>query len=179
MKRNSFMTISFGGLLLFSTWFIASPVHATTALSMSSIDQLTRQSDEIVHGTVESIESYMENDQIFTEVDIRVIEYLKGKTSDKIVTLKLYGGTANGLRTRVIGAPCLSPREEVVLFLKDIGNGKFCILNLAEGKFSVQTGADKVKRVVRDVSGIHYLHDVNQIIPKSLEELKAAVAAVQ
>lgn len=176
MKRRSVKTVTLGGLSTVVSWLVASSALASSSAGMLSIDELTKYSDLVVHGRIGSIDSYMSNQHIFTEIEVMVTEQLKGKTDENSVILKLYGGTVNGIRTTVLGGPCLSMGEEVVLFLKSRDKETFDVLNLAEGKFSVQAGT---QRVVRDLSGISYLSAERPRIPETLDELKAAIAAAQ
>ncbi|ANM30467.1 hypothetical protein ABI59_14145 [Acidobacteria bacterium Mor1] len=160
-------------LLLFCL-FLVPAAMATSALSPLSVDELRDRSDLVVEGTVQSMESVRENDRIFTYIHVDVSDRLKGAAGDAI-TLKLYGGVHEGIRTRVLGAPCMGSGEEVLLFLKANGVGTFDVVNLAEGKFEiVRDGGEPGVR--RDLSGIHYLAPGDlTAFPQTLEELRQAV----
>ncbi len=153
----------------------AQSTSATTALKMQSVEGLTRYADVVAHGKVGVMSSFMENDQIFTQVELEVAELYKGEAALKKLTLLLYGGTAGGKRTRVIGAPCLSSGEEVVLFLKADSRGSYGVVNLAEGKFGVVTEKDGTKRVERRLDGIRYLTKSRAVVPETLSGLREAV----
>ncbi len=168
-----------GALLLLLS--AAATAHATTAVAVSDIATLTKRADEVVRGTVGSMRTVLEKQQIFTYIELQVQEALKGAAGPRSVSVKVLGGEANGLRTRVVGAPCLGQREEVVLFLKkDTVSPSFQIVNLAEGKFSVVRNASgAAPGVTRDLSGIHYLENLNISIPTTYEELARAVRAAR
>jgi hypothetical protein len=153
----------------------ALPAWATSAVAPATVPQLAERSDLAVHGTVESIRTAKEGEQIFRYITLRVSDTLKGRTIGDAVTLKLYGGTYDGLSTIVLGAPCLSQGDEVVLFLKANGLSTYDVVSLAEGKFEVVRTASGPTLVRRDLSGISYEQGPRAPIPASLDELKAAV----
>jgi hypothetical protein len=150
--------------------------HATTARAILAIEELTQRSDLVVHGTVSSMRSSMEDGRIFTTIDVTPTEIVKGAPSTRHVTLKLYGGVFNGMRTMVIGAPCISNGEEIVAFLKANSPSTYDLVNLAEGKFSVIRDGGSSPAVERDLRGIHYLdpHTIPHI-PATLDELLSMV----
>ncbi len=86
----------------------------------------------------------------------------------------LLGALVNGIRTWTVGAPCLDQGEPVVMFLKSNGVDTFDIVNLAEGKFSVDLNAPD-RAVSRDLRGIHFLDPTQPGVPTSLDELKNEV----
>jgi hypothetical protein len=154
----------------------ATPTPATTALAQLSIDELTDRADAAVHGTIESMEAARYDDQIFTTIEVSVLEELKGRLLSRTATLRLYGGVFEGRRTWIVGAPCLTLGEEVVLFLKENGESTYDVVSLAEGKFQV-VRTESGTRVERDLTGISYLESTTPNIPTSLSSLKAAIRA--
>lgn len=175
MKKIVFRGCLSKVLLVFLCCLGSKQVLATSSNAMQTIDQLTKYADLVVHGRVGLISSFMEDNQIFTNIQVSVNELYKGRASSKMVNLRLYGGVANGKRTRVLGAPCLTSGEEVVLFLKSDKRGSFGVLNLAEGKFNVVTDRYGVKKVSRDLSDIQYLQKTQHNIPHLLKDLKEVV----
>lgn len=159
---------------------LAPTALATSALAPLKIEELTEHASDVVVGRVAGFSSVAEGNQIFTYVEIALGQVWKGKGRDRAgrLTFRMLGGEAQGLRMRVIGAPCFHRDEEVVLFLTRDGSGALSVASLAEGKFSVvrdQSGA----HVVRDLSGIEF-SDNNQVdFPKTLDELERAVRAAQ
>jgi len=150
---------------------------ATTAVAPLTVGELTSRSDLAIHGTVESISSYREAQGIYTEIEVRIQDTLKGRAVSENVVLKLYGGTYEGVRTRVVGAPCLGTQEEVVLFLKANGPDTYDVVSLAEGKFSVVRDGSASPSVERELGGISYIDKTPPAVPETLETLKAAVRA--
>ena len=152
--------------------------YATSSAGMKSIEQLTERADLVVRGNVRSIQSFSDNSRIFTDIDLNLLETLKGSTGDTPTVLRLYGGVFGGQRTVVMGAPCFSTGEDVVLFLMNRGEGKFDVVNLAEGKFEVVQRADGTLGVKRDLSDIAYVGAAAPpAIPETFEALKSAVIA--
>lgn len=121
--------------------------------------------------------SVREGDQIFTYIDVGVREPLKGGGRADTVTLKLYGGEVDGVRTRVVGAPCLSAGEEVVLFLRPNSATTYGVVELAQGKFRVTRAENGTAQVERDLTGIQFLRQSPDLAPTTLAELAEAVRA--
>lgn len=152
--------------------------YATSSLGMRSIEELTDRSDLVVRGSVRSIQSFSENSGIFTDIELGVLETLKGSTGEAPTVLRLYGGVFEGKRVVVMGAPCFSTGEDVVVFLIARGAGTYDVVNLAEGKFAVAQRADGTLTVRRDLSDIAYLGTATPpAIPETLDDLRAAVLA--
>lgn len=174
MKRRNAAACLLAGLALFALF--AGPALATTALAPASVEQLTAHADLALEGRVVSIHSFREGQQIFTEIEVEVLEAVKGRAAGT-VTLRLYGGVVDGKRTRVIGAPCIGTGEEVFLFLAANGPRSYDVVNLAEGKFSIVRGAEMRGggEVRRDLREIAFIDPAMPAIPSTLADLKAAV----
>ncbi len=134
----------------------------------ASLSDLVRQSDKVVIGKVERIQSAIENHTVavrdgqpitgrfvFTYVEIGPTEYLVGTPTEK-VTVRLLGGVHPGGAkfTTYADAPSLSNAEKVLLFLEKVperGPNNETVHQVAfhrAGKFRVEgEGADA--RVVR------------------------------
>ena len=141
------------------------------------MERLTGVSDLAVHGTVESIHSERDGDRIYTYVEVRPAEIVKGLALPA-VTLRLYGGVYENTRTKVVGGPCMAVGEEVFLFLKANGESTFDVVNLSEGKFRVLRPVGQEARVERDLSDIRYVNGTSGVpVPETLAGLKAAVRA--
>jgi hypothetical protein len=181
-KRARFRTrLGLGMALLFVVPGILWPSApaATTVVAPMTLETLSRTSDLVVHGKVESRATSVEGRQVFSYVKVGVTETLKGKSAVGSVVLKLYGGLHRGRYTFIVGAPHVRLGEEVVLFLKASGSSTYGVVGLAEGKFEVvRQGSDAA--VLRDLRGIHFLRRGDPArLPESLEELKHAVRAVE
>jgi hypothetical protein len=152
--------------------------EATSAVAPTKLEELTQRASDVVLGRVTEFHSSAEGNQIFTYVTLRVTEVWKdgGHAKQGSVTIRLLGGTASGLRMRVIGAPCFARDEEVVLFLhQDDKTQNLSVLSLAEGKFSVLRESKGGDRVQRDLSGIEFSQTTPIKFPESLKELESIV----
>lgn len=121
----------------------ASTAGTTTVLKMG-LEGLVANSDRIVVGTVESIDSYRENDQIFTKTTVRVEQNWKGSEAAKNkITIRQPGGRIGDMVTRVHGMPNYRQQEQVLVFLqKRTDRPGFAVTGLRQGKFSVAIGPD-------------------------------------
>ena len=107
-----------------------------------SMESLAEKSDRIVRGRVMKL-SYSHgtneygDELIYTHVKIRVSESLKGDRSD--LTLKVEGGTLNGITLTVSDAARFQPGEEVLIFAKrDLL--EFRPLTRQSSKFTISSG---------------------------------------
>lgn len=121
---------------------IALAASATTMLRMS-LDDLTAQSDAVVHGTVRDVSSRWSSDgmRIVTSIDVDVSETLKGVPST-LVRIVQPGGSVGDIAQSVSGLASFSRGEEVFLFLERRGQSAFAVTGLAQGKFHVDHSSD-------------------------------------
>lgn len=160
-----------GGLAAILLASVAAIASATTAVSPIDIAQLSARADVIVHGDVAGLVSFLDGARIHTDIHFTVTESWKGSVDGTSVRLRVYGGSFEGKRTTVIGAPCWRTGEEAVVFLVANGGDTYDILALAEGKFAVEPDGS----VTRDLSGIAYAEPADVAAPGTLEALKDAV----
>lgn len=108
--------------LLVLLLLISSSVYALT-LAKASLEELTSESELIVHGKILSIESDWEDNthsSINTYVLMMVDEYIKGYGNSQIL-IKQFGGTMGDLSQVIPGSPQFTEGEEVILFLQRHG----------------------------------------------------------
>ncbi len=115
-------------LLLFS---VSTP-SVFALVEKKSINDLTRDSDNIITGKVLSKESYWENGYIFTNVTVSTDSRIKGNSDNK-VTVKIPGGTVGEIYADVSDVPLFDDNEEVLLFLK--GDS---VVGWNQGKYSIR-----------------------------------------
>lgn len=147
----------FGCLVIFLTGLATQPLSATLARHVT-LSEMTEQADMIVTGRCESVESRWISRELVTQVTIRVDETLKGEVQ-KTITVVLPGGVDTRgkipLARMVQGTPTFRPGDESFLFLKAIPNWQgpgFTILGFSQGKFSIVTDDEGVRRVHQDLS---------------------------
>jgi hypothetical protein len=130
---------------------LAGPAAATVAPYLG-LDDLERDADLIVLGTVRNATGRLSDDGriIETRIDIEVERALKGGPRTTL-SFDVPGGTFAGRTLVAEGAPALRPGERVVLFLGRSGGGPSVPLGVAgwnQGHFRVQrdprTGRDLV-----------------------------------
>jgi hypothetical protein len=103
---------------------------------LMELDELVEASDSIVQGEVESVQSRWEHRQIFTYVTIGIADPIKGSRSRTVVVRQL-GGKVGSLVATVPGMPEFVRGDEVILFLKDSGNGTYHVVGMNQGRYLV------------------------------------------
>jgi hypothetical protein len=127
------MLFAFGGTL---------PARASSVIQ-AELPELTATADVIARGTVKKIESRWTTDhrRIVTDVEIEVLESLKGSPGTKVV-VQQPGGVVGDIGQKVSGLASFEPNEEVVVFLERRGS-KYEIVGLSQGKYRVERSTDK------------------------------------
>lgn len=108
---------------------------------LTSIEELARRADIVVHGRVESLEARRDDSgRAFTRMELEVAETWKGAVTNRLTVVQ--GSAVLGARqVRVLGEPEFRLGEQVVLFGVFNPRGEAVTLDLARGKFSVTTNA--------------------------------------
>ena len=155
---------SFGLLCLFV--FCAIQVHATTLL-YKDFDALVTEAEGIVEGTVYSVESYYQNDEIYTFVTLEQLHVLHGSYDQDTLALRLQGGQVGEEIVDVYGSPQLDPNDRVILFLRENGKAMVPIVGWTQGVFRVVFDEKTGKEVICD-------HNNNRVFsikgPKIIKE---------
>ena len=131
---------------------------ATTVVRID-LQTMTHASHVIVHGEVVSVTPVAVNGNernIRTDIVVRVQDLLKGPRGLKTLTLQLPGGKLGGWAMQIPGMPGFTAGEEVVLFLEKT-KANYAIAGLSQGKFSIRNDPDGVKRVRRQLDGVHFV----------------------
>ncbi len=118
----------------------ATPAAAATAVP-ASVEDLARGSDAVVRGRVASVSSAWSSDhrRIFTSAEVETSSVWRGSAPAR-VTVVTPGGVVGDIGQRVAGAATFSKGEEVALFLEKVGEGRYRVRGLGQGKFSVAAG---------------------------------------
>jgi hypothetical protein len=121
--------------------WVAFPALAAVAPEVS-VEALAREADAVVRGTVASATSGWTPDgrHIRTLVSLRRVSTWRGTPPSELV-VEVPGGTVGDVAQVVSGAPGFDPGEEVVIFLRAAGTGRWRVLGLALGKFRVEAGS--------------------------------------
>lgn len=117
-----------------------------------AVEDMARQAQWIVHGTVESVETLQTSSgRRLTRVELVELEIWKGSSTNRLGVV-LASGVLGERWVKVVGEPEYRPGEEVVVFARDNDWGEAVTLNLAQGKFAVED-AGKGKWVSNGVLG--------------------------
>lgn len=138
--------------------FAGTQAAFATTVRKFSVKELTRKSDSIVQGRVESITSSWDaaRKEIYTYYTLNVAVGIKGQRAG-IVTIRQLGGTVGNVASIVPGMPNFKHGEEVVVFLtQNDAAGYPWVMGLQQGKYSVveQNG---VKLVRNELAGTELL----------------------
>ena len=136
------------------------PAVAATVRGPADVASLTAAADAVVHARVVGRESGWgaggpSSGLIFTRVTLQPVEWWKGGAAGARVVVRVPGGSVGGLTQTVDGVSAFAPGEEVVVFLRKLGDEQgaavYAVERLALGKFTVVT---KSARAVRDRSHV-------------------------
>lgn len=148
-------------LLIFIITFIhASEIESATFSKSFSLQELFDKSSLIIVGTITKMQSLWnaERTRIFTFVEIEVEEYVKG-TGDKTITIRIPGGTAEGIKEVHSGAPSFFEGEKVLLFL-DPGRAYSDIVGSRQGKYTIKDN----KIVEKGIPVSEFIHQIKVLI---------------
>src|SRR5919198_1142836 len=131
------------------------PAAAATVRGPADVASLTAAADAVVHARVVGRESGWgaggpSSGLIFTRVTLQPIEWWKGGAAGARVVVRVPGGTVGELTQTVDGASAFASGEEVVVFLRKLGDepgrAVYAVERLALGKFSVVAGPARPMR---------------------------------
>jgi hypothetical protein len=132
--------------------FLAGMVLATvaanaTTLARLSFDNLAQQAAAVARLRCISSESHWDGGEIWTETRFEVVERNKGPLGGT-VTVRMLGGRAGSLYSRVDGVPAFRAGEEVYLFLWGKPGEPYRVLGWSQGTFRIahdaRSGEEKV-----------------------------------
>jgi hypothetical protein len=117
----------------------AAQAASATTVVIPPDDDLIIGARAIVRGKVLSVVCGFDQQQgrIFTYVTLRVREVIKGRVSERNITLKEPGGQVGTQGSVVFGTPQFKPDEEVFLYLDTWGDGSLRVHQMFLGKFSI------------------------------------------
>jgi hypothetical protein len=140
---------------LFTILFLAGAVttaSGTTTGSPPSLRELTRVADVIVVGEVALTQSEWNASRtiIWTRIDVRIEEVLKGPVKGERLSFSQIGGQVGEIAASVGGTPSFTQGERVLLFLSKRQDNSLGISGIFHGKFTIEPseGSDD-KPVVR------------------------------
>lgn len=121
--------------------FLVVPLLSYCVLMDLSLEDLTINSDWIVIGTVENMESRWNDSQdyIYTYLTLSVDEYLKNPLDEEELIIQIPGGVVDDIEQRVSDTPEFQVGEHVVLFLFD-RDGQKWVYGWEKGKYIIENG---------------------------------------
>jgi hypothetical protein len=115
--------------------------RAESAMVGMSLEELVKQADLIVIGTVVSAESEFAQGKIYSFANIAVSSTLKGELTgnqDKVI-VKFPGGKVGDVGMKVENSPAFKADENIIVFLKQIQNQPYyATVGSFQGKFIVR-----------------------------------------
>lgn len=155
MTRSRLVSIA---ALMLSVLAIGLPAHATVMVEIP-IEDLVRDADAIVYGTVERVGVRLVRApgqaglDPHTTTTIRVHEWIKGEGGTH-VSLDELGGEMGEVGLRIDGTPRYRAGQLVVVFLHRV-QGRYRTLQMAQGAFEVMPGLPGTPSIVqRDLGAI-------------------------
>lgn len=128
------------GVLRSCCLLLATAAWGTTVVKMD-LPQLVGDADSIIHGRIEQVYAQWDDQMklVFTFVDVRIYEPLKGERRQSVL-LRQLGGKIGALNMSVAGMPHFNRGDEVILFLKGNAEGTYHTVGLNQGKYDVLGG---------------------------------------
>jgi hypothetical protein len=122
---------------------LATAPALATSVRRLGLEEIVRVSDTIVQGRVDSIRTFWQGRQIYTEVSVSVSRALKGEHLDRLTFLQVGGRveTPVPLEMTIPGAPIYRAGEEAYFFLQPGRPGERIVVGLFQGHVPVRRDA--------------------------------------
>ena len=139
------------------------PAAAATVRGPADVAAMTASAEAVLHARVIARESRWgaggeSGGLIFTRVTLQPLEWWKGGGTPAPMVVRVPGGSMGDLTQTVDGVASFAPREEVVVFLRKLGDepggSVYAVESFALGKFSVGRPPGSPARAVRDRSRV-------------------------
>jgi hypothetical protein len=117
-----------------------------TTLQQLSLDDMIQQSSGIVRAQVTGSSAALRGQSIYTYYHLQILETAKAAAGQAPheIDVAVPGGTLNGLREMVPGAPALNTGSQYVVFLWTSRSGLTQIIGLSQGLFlAIPEGSSK------------------------------------
>jgi hypothetical protein len=125
---------------------------AATTLQQLSTDDMIRQSTAVVRVQVTGSAPVLRGRNIYTQYQCTVLETLKTSAGGQNVmpaAVSVPGGTMQGIRQMVAGAPMLASGQQYVIFLWTSKSGLTQVIGLSQGLFTVMQDSSGAAVLVR------------------------------
>ncbi len=127
----------------------------TSIPAPASVQSLSKRAEIIVIGEIEQTQSAWnpERTVIWTQVDVRVHEVLKGVVEAGRLRFFQIGGQVGDRKSQVAGAPVFAGGEQVLLFLSRRRQGTLGVIDISQGAFRVESDSSGQPMAVRRGDG--------------------------
>ena len=138
----------FSFVLITLIWTL--PSTSWAVMEGLSTEDLTRSSDSVISGNVESTTARWSDDgkTILTSAIVVVSEVIKGRSVNQKIEVEYPGGEVGDIGLRVSDEPDMEEGEKVLLFMKQeikpSGTQKYNLVGKGQGKYSI--GPDRIAR---------------------------------
>lgn len=168
MKAGNFNTIVCAWLASLSLG------QAATQLPLT-IETLASKAEAVVHGKVKGMTCKRDaTGRIFTEVQLKLTETLKGKPSGEVFRLVHGGGILGGKRSRSVADPKFKIGEEVVVFVVFNSRGEAIPVGMNQGRFEVFRPVASGEAMVRNpFHGLAKRNDGRAVFKRALGQAQA------
>jgi hypothetical protein len=140
VQRRRFLWILF--LIGLAALAMSAAVTSATPLVRIPFEDLARQSTAVARLRCIGSQSHWDGRETWTETRFEVLELDKGLLSG-LVSVRMVGGRAGHLHSRVEGVPSFRPGEEVYLFLwSQLGSEPYSVLGWSQGSFRIARNGD-------------------------------------
>ncbi len=149
------------GLVAAST-FVLATTHAEAATVLKvDVPAMVRLSESVVRARVAATRNVdlrpSVKSGLFTDVELEILEVIRGPARPGHHILRLPGGTgADGIALTVPGMPRFAPGEEVVVFLEKSAHGHVPC-GLEQGVWRVQRAADGTATATQSTTGLQLM----------------------
>ena len=144
--------------LIAAFFLITTSVATASTVQQLSLEELTKASDVVAVVDVVSVVASVENGKVFTDIELRVIESMKGSQADAKLHIKHVGGRTKTLATYVPGMPAFRVGHKALVFLENVtSHGHHVVTGMSQGKFDVVVGPDGSTQYIVPATNLPHL----------------------
>jgi hypothetical protein len=152
---------------------VLAAVASASSVEALSDQELVSRARVVVHATVTRVTAEWDDKhtRVFTVVELTPLETLKGDAAP-VVSLRLPGGTKDGIVTLVHGMPKFDEGEEVVLFVSEVhpATGVCVPVGLGQGKWKVDRDEAGRRIARRSLGGAKVIAKEGEAAPEVATE---------
>jgi hypothetical protein len=149
------------------------PLSLFSQTKLATTTELAQRAEVVAVGKVTSLVSEWNETRtmIRTRVTVAVQEYVKGATSDKLLTLYVPGGEVGGVGEIYTHMPSFRPDEDVVVFAEKDKQNRYRISNGLQGKLTVKRDKGTGALMVSEGRTLENLtNEVKQVVEAEIDK---------